>query len=189
MKLNIFEEKILFSRLKSKDKEAFIKAYDLYIDDIYRFVYFKIGHKEEAQDLTSQVFLKTWNHIQTNSLTDHKTLRSLIYKIARNAVVDYYRENSGKIISSLNDENNEISIVDANQNLARQMEINHDFSLVEKKLSELKDEYNEVIVLRYIEELSIGEIADILDKTKGNVRILTYRALKALKELMGENEK
>src|SRR3989344_9681852 len=96
MSLNIFKEKILFSRVKNKDRKAFIEAYDLYADEIFRFVFFKVGSKEEAEDVTFSVFLKTWNHIQNNTVTDSKTLRALIYKIARNAVIDYYRENSKK---------------------------------------------------------------------------------------------
>lgn len=185
--MNAFKEKILFSRLKNKDKEAFIKAYDLYVDNIYRFIYFKVGSKEEAQDLSSAVFLKAWNHIQTNSLTDFKTLKALLYKIARNVIIDYYRENNKKNFFSIDDENSQTDVMDDNQDLATKIETAFEFSLVEKKLTDLKDEYREIIILRFMEELSIGEIAEILNKSKGNVRILTYRALKALRELMEQS--
>ena len=56
-------------------------------------------------------------------------------------------------------------------------------------MQEIKEEYREVIIFRFINELSIKEIAEILDKTKGNVRVLVYRALKALKELLSEEGK
>lgn len=184
--MNVFKEKILFSRLKNKDKEAFVKAYDLYVDNIYRFIYFKVGSKEEAQDLSSAVFLKAWNHIQTNSLTDFKTLKALLYKIARNAIIDYYRENSKRSFSSIDDESSQTDVMDDQQDLVAKIENAFEFSLVEKKLADLKDEYREIIILRFMEELSIGEIAEILNKSKGNVRILTYRALKALRDLMEE---
>ena len=80
MDIKSIKDKILYSRLKQKDKEAFIKAYDIYTDNIYRFIYFKVRGKEEAEDLTSQVFLKTWDYIQNNTL-DQKTLKSLLYKM------------------------------------------------------------------------------------------------------------
>lgn len=188
MSLNIFKEKILYSRVKNKDRKAFAEAYDLYIDEIFRFVFFKIGNKEEAEDITSSVFLKTWNHIQNNSITDSKTLRALIYKIARNSVIDHYRENSRKNILA-EDEFVENDIEDERQDILKKTEVLSDMSIVERGLSELKDEYREVIVLRFIEELSISEIADILDKSKGNIRILTFRALKALKDLIGSKYK
>ncbi|MDD5071896.1 MAG: RNA polymerase sigma factor [Patescibacteria group bacterium] len=177
------ERKIL-SGVKKKDKEAFIEAYDLYVDQIFRFVYFKVGNKEEANDLTSIVFLKAWNYIQDSSVEDSKTLKPLIYKIARNSVIDYYRKNSGfNKVALENKEGEQIDIRDEKQDLARQAEINSDFGLIEKKLQELKDEYREVIILRFIDELNIKEIAAILDKPKNNVRVLIHRALKALREL------
>src|SRR3989339_293021 len=87
-------DKTLYFRMKQKDKEAFISAYDSYLNDIYRFIYFKVGNREEAEDLTSSVFLKTWNYIQDNNLKSYKTLKALLYRIARNAVIDHYRQKS-----------------------------------------------------------------------------------------------
>jgi len=179
------QEKKLLSGVKKRDRQAFIEAYDLYVDQIFRFVYFKVGNKEEADDLTSIVFLKTWNYVQDSSLKDFKTLRSLIYKIARTSIIDYYRKNSNfNKVAFENREGEPIDIKDEKQDIARQAEINSDFGIIEKKLGELKDEYREVIILRFIDELSIKEIAAILDKPKNNVRVLVHRALKALRELM-----
>ena len=187
MKIINIKEKILFSRLKSKDKQAFVRAYDLYINQIYRFVYFKVGSKEEAEDLTSAVFLKTWNYVQSGNAINYKTLRSLIYKIARNAVIDHYRKTSDQKNISIDSPISEADLIDNNQDLKKQAEIASDMELVEVKLTKLKDEYREVVVLRFINELSIAEIADVLDKSKGNVRVLVYRALKALREIVNNN--
>lgn len=179
------QEKELLVGVKKKDNEAFIKAYDLYVDQIFRFVYFKVGSKEEADDLTSIVFLKTWNYIQDSRPEDFKTLKSLIYKIARTSIIDYYRKNSNfNKVAFENKEGEPIDIKDEKQDIARQAEINSDFGIIEQKLQELKDEYREVIILRFIDELNIKEIAAILDKPKNNVRVLVHRALKALRELM-----
>ena len=101
-----FKDKQLLAQLKSKDKDAFVRVYDEYVQDIYRFIYFKVGKEIEAQDLTSLVFLKAWHHVQSSSLVDSKTLRALVYKIARNAIIDHYRESSNKLELSLDDENN-----------------------------------------------------------------------------------
>ena len=78
---------VVFSYLKNGN-------YDLYTDSIYRYIYFKVGQDEEARDLTSEVFLKAWNYIQDNKITDYKTLKALFYKIARNLVIDHYRRKS-----------------------------------------------------------------------------------------------
>jgi len=180
------KEKILFWQIKRKDKEAFAKAYDLYVDQIYRFIYFKINDKEEAHDLTSQVFLKAWEHIQQKGEIEVKTVKALLYRISRNCVIDYYRKNNKRINISIesDDENVGIDIVDESQNILKNLEIKLDIEEVKKKILELKDEYREVIILHFIDELSTKEIAEILDKTAGNIRVLIHRALKALKKLL-----
>jgi RNA polymerase sigma-70 factor (ECF subfamily) len=184
------KETILYSRLKSKDREAFIEMYDLYADKIYRFIFFKIGNEEEAKDLTSSVFLKAWNYININRLKDYDSLKSLVYKIARNAVIDYYRAASVQNNLPLDDElARRIPSESEESALESRAEIFSDFELVRKKMAELKDEYREIIILRFIEDLSIGEIAKVVDKSKGNVRVLTYRALKALKDLIEQDNK
>lgn len=183
MKIGRIEEKLLLYKIKRNDRLAFIKAYNLYVDQLYRFIYFKVGSREEAEDLCSAVFLKTWNYILGNSLKEHKTLKALLYKIARNLIIDHYRKNKDKETVSL-DSDKGIEVVDEKQNQAREIELKTDLLVLETKLPELKDEYREVIILRFVNELSIKEIAEILGKQKGNVRILIFRALKALRELL-----
>ena len=64
------------------------------------------------------------------------------------------------------------------------MDLKKDYEQAVKGLKELKDEYREVLVMRHINELSISEIAEALDKSKGNVRVIIYRATQALREVM-----
>lgn len=179
-----FKDKQAFSRLKSHDKEAFIAVYDAHVKDIHRFVYFKIGNSEEANDLTSMIFLKAWNHIQNNTLEDAKTLRALLYKIARNSIIDYYRETGNKLISSLDDEENKIDVIDEAKDPQERLDQESDLELIKSKLPLLKEEYREVIVMKFINDLSLEEIAEISGKSKGNVRVLLHRALNALRELV-----
>jgi len=185
MKTNIFKEKYLLFRAKNKDPEAFASVYDLYTDRIYRFIYFKVNRKEEAQDLTSEVFLKTWQYIIDGK--EIKNLNALFYKIARNLVIDFYRKASQKDVSlteaeKLEDQpkSDEIEL----EKIAQKIQ----FDQVEEKLRQLKDEYREIIVLRYMEDMSIGEIAQIVGKKKGAIRVILFRALNALRDLMIEKK-
>lgn len=184
-----FKNRQALSKLKNRDREAFVKAYDENVDDIHRFVYFKIGNKEEANDLTSVIFLKTWNHIQTNSLEDSKTLRALLYKIARNAIIDYYREANNKITASLDDEDNKIDVVDDAPDPQEKIDAEANLEMIKNKLPLLKEEYREVIIMRFINDLTIEEIADISGKKIGNIRVLIHRALGALKSLIEADTK
>ena len=180
-----FKNKQTLSRLKGRDKEVFTKVYDDNVSDIHRFVYFKIGSREEANDLTSIIFLKTWDHIQKNTLEDAKTLRALLYKVARNAIIDYYREKGSQKPISLDDEKNPVDIAsDIDQ--AEKLDQDTDLKRIISQLPFLKEEYREIIIMRFINDLSLEEIADVTKKSRGNVRVLLHRALTALKELIEE---
>ena len=178
------KDKILYLRLKQKDKDAFVKAYDSYIDDIYRFIYFKVGNKEDAEDITSQVFLKSWDYIQNNNLLEYKTIKPFFYRVARNIIIDHYRDKSDKENISINNEENRIDIIDEKIDLNKEVDLKNDIKNLQEAMRELKNEYREVLLLRYINELSVKEIAEILEKSKGNVRVLIYRAIKALKNIV-----
>ena len=183
-----FKNKQTLSRLKSRDKEVFTEVYDANVADIHRFVYFKIGSREEANDLTSIIFLKTWDHIQKNTLEDAKTLRALLYKVARNAIIDYYREKGSQKPISLDDEKNPVDIAsDINQD--EKLDQDTDLKRIISQLPFLKEEYREIIIMRFINDLSLEEISDVTQKSRGNVRVLLHRALTALKELIEEEEK
>ncbi len=184
-----FKDKQVLSKLKSRDKEAFIKVYDDNVKDIHRFVYFKIGGREEANDLTSMIFLKAWNHIQNKTLEDAKTLRALLYKIARNAIIDYYRETGNKVTASLDDEDNRLEIADEGENPQERLDRTADLELIKSKLPLLKEEYREIIIMKFISDLSLKEIAEISGKNKGNIRVLLHRSLNALRELVEQDVK
>ena len=178
------KDKILYLRLKQKDKNAFIKAYDNYIDDIYRFIYYKVGNKEDAEDITSQVFLKSWDYIQNNNLLDYKTIKAFFYRVARNIIIDHYRAKGIRENISIDNKENQIDIADEKIDLNKKLDLESDIKNLEQAMRELKEEYREVLMLRYINELSIKEIAEILEKNKGNVCVLVYRAIKALKNIV-----
>ncbi len=178
------------SRIDKNDRDAFIEAYDLYVDHIYRFIYFKVSNKETAEDLSSAVFLKTWNYLQGGNFLDCKTLKSLLYKIARNLIIDHYRKTSSQQSVSLEDSvfDKGLDVVDERQDIFKEADVSIDIARLEKKLLELKDEYREALLMRYVDELSIGEMSKILDKSKGNTRVLIHRATNALKDLVNLDE-
>lgn len=195
-----FKDRQIMSRLKRKDREAFIAAYDENVSEINRFVYFKVGNREEANDLTSSIFLKAWNHVQNKNFLEAKTLRALLYRIARNTIIDHYREQGGHqdipFEANLNEDAEvrgmENLLVDENssqEGLEKKIDDKADILLIQKNLPLIKEEYREIIVMRFINDLSLEEIADINQKTKGNIRVTLHRALNALRELIEEERK
>jgi len=178
---NPLAEQILFLQVKNRDKEAYARFYDLYAERIYRFIYFKVNSVVDAQDLTSEVFLKLWQTIKNGK--EIKKLNAFIYIIARNSVIDFYRHKSRRESKEQAiDGAIPLFIADEKNDLLKKQLIDSDLATVVQGLGNLKDEYREVIILRFMDELSVAEIAKILKKSSGAVRVIIYRALKALKE-------
>jgi len=181
------QSKKLLKKLKKKDRDSFIKAYDLFSDDIYRFIYFKVSDTEEAKDLTSIVFLKTWNYIQSKSVLEFRTLRALIYQIARNSIIDHYRLQK-KHLSLQNPEVVKKEKDQRSEDVIEKINVSFEYENLISSIKELKDEYQEVIIFRFIEELSIKEISEIMGKNSGNIRVLIYRATRALKKIVQDSK-
>lgn len=175
------EEKLLLLKIKTKkDPEAFGYLYDNYVEKIYRFVFFKVSSKEEAEDLTSEVFLKAWDYLISEG-KEVGNFTGFIFQIARNKVIDFYRTRARKQETALDPEL-EISMVDKN---FEQVAANQELEKLLNIIKQLKQEYQEIVLLRYVEEMSISEIARILEKSSLNVRVTLHRAGKKLKELVG----
>jgi len=158
-------------------RNIFSKIYDQYINKIYRFIFLRVNSQEIAKDLTSETFLKGWENFREN----HQNIENppaFLYKIARNLITDFYRE-KGKtqIVSAEN-----IRIIDPAMDLEEKAILRSDLEEIRKNLTNLKEEYQEVIIWHYLDDLSISEMAKILDKSEGAVRVTLHRALNSLRE-------
>ncbi len=166
---------------KAKQGEAvsFGILYDHYASPLYRFIYFKTGNKTEAQDLLHEVFLRAWQNIAGY---DDRGLpfSSWLYQIARNRVIDYYRtkKDHSDITEIELAAASDITLLENKLGLAKVM----------KALRQLSEEQQNIIVMRFINDLSPGEIAASLDKSEGAIRLIQHRALNRLREIINNQE-
>ena len=156
-------------------RKQFGKIYDQYINKIYRFIFLKVNSQEIAEDLTSEVFVRSWDKFRIGE--DIQNIQAFLYQVARNLVIDHYRER---------DENRtilveEIWAPDLRVDLEKEAQIDSEMSQARFALSKINEDYADVIVWRYLDQLSTSEIAKILNKSEGAVRVMLHRALKALK--------
>lgn len=171
-------EWVLIQEAKLGDKEAFGKLYQSYVDRIYRFVFFRVGQQKEiAEDIVSDVFLKAWEKIETFK---NESFQAWLYMIARNRIIDFYR--SKKHIS-LNEEITEEKD-SIEETVLKELEIER----VKNALKHLTEEQQEVLVLKFIEDVSNREIATILGKREDAIRALQSRGIKELRAIMGQKE-
>jgi RNA polymerase sigma-70 factor (ECF subfamily) len=176
------EKKLLESAIQG-EASAFGLLYDKYQPSIFRFIFLKVSQREEAEDLTHQAFLSAWQNIETFQ-DQGLPLSSWLYKIARNKVIDYYR--TRKQIINLDDTPEEILAV-ATENSLKEIENKMEIEGVYKALKQLPPDYQEIIIMRFVEGLSPKEVSEITGRNHGAVRVLQFRALRQLKKIL-ENE-
>jgi RNA polymerase sigma-70 factor, ECF subfamily len=176
-------EKLLLYRLQAKqDPEAFAELYDYYVKRIYRFVFFKVSGHEEAEDITSDVFLRVWNHLSEGK--EIKSFSGLLYRTARNCIIDLYRSKSYQANPLLLSELPE-GVEPSDLGVAAEKLTTHTGAEdIIKAIKKLKQEYQEVLTLKYVDELNITEIAEITGKGKIAVRVTLHRAMKRLKNIV-----
>lgn len=158
--------------------EDFGQIYDTYVVRIYRFIVLKVSSQEIAEDLCSEVFVRAFDRSQKE---DIEYIQAFLYQIARHIIADYYRE--GENFRTVPIEA-AYEVVDPQDSLFEAAALNSEMGEVREALSSLRDEYQDFIIWRYLDELSIPEIAQITGKTEGNVRVGVHRALGALREKM-----
>jgi len=157
--------------------EQFGQIYDQYVEKIYRFIVLKVETQEVAEDLCSEVFLRVFGEFQKDSI---ENIQAFLYQVARYAIADYYREKASMRIVSIEDTEELFE----EGSLFEEAVVRSEIEEVRKALSRLRDEYQNLIIWRYLEELSTQEIAHITGKTEGSVRVGLHRALGALKSQM-----
>lgn len=167
----------LLAKAKSGDAGAFGQIYNLFFPKIFRFIYFRVSHKETAEDLAEEVFLKAYGKLA--GVRSNDAFEGWLYQIARNSVIDYYREKKSdvpldEIENTLEYESNVIDAVNLSQ----------DQQLLLTLLKELPAEQQIVIKLKFIEDLDNPTIAEMLHKTEGAIRVIQHRAIAKLQELI-----
>lgn len=162
------------------NKKIFDTTYKEYAKGIFRFVYFRVSDFELAQDLTADTFVRLWKKLKNNEQV--KNPKALLYMIARGLIIDHYRKkkNQKTVAIDLVDEQLLSQVDDTEDELSIRQEMEKVLSSIKK----IKKEYQEILLLHYVEDLSITEIADILNKKENAVRVLLHRALKSLKGVL-----
>ena len=175
------EEEKLIRAAVGGDSSAFGSLYDRYQPAIYRFIVVKVGSREEAEDITHHVFLSAWQKVSTYKHRGHP-FSSWLYQIARNMVIDHYRAKHDDV--SLDKLGPESSIIPAVAQL--DLSIKLQLERVSRAVKELKPDYQDVIILRFIEDLPLKEVATILKKSEGAIKLAQHRAIIELKKKLGD---
>lgn len=175
------ERFLLFKIYRFRDALAFREIYDAYYDRILRHLSYKLPTKEDADEQAAEVFLRLWNYLQEARV---ENLAALIYRIAHGVYANFYRRAASR---PKEDELAEgMEFVDEAPGPEEQTTIQMSVDTMKGVLPKLKEDYRDVVIMRYLDELTVREISLALEKSENTVRVTLHRALKTVRRLIDE---
>lgn len=181
VKRSLTDQSLVYKVQTFQDRDAYTELYQKYVTDIYRFVAYKVPTQHDAEELTSDVFLKVWERLTDTNKKAIRGFRPFLYQTARNTIIDWYRKKS--TTNELSTELHKLQ-VPAPDTLADNTDAKLMVGNLLDLLDTLKSEYKEALLLKHVEELSTKEIATVLGKKPAAVRVTLHRATKALEAKM-----
>ena len=173
------KEALIAVRLRAGEEAAFVQTYEFFGPKIYRHALFRVSSPETAEDIMHETFARAWEFARERA-AEIRSLRAFLYRIADNLIVDHYRRNAKAALpmteeleATLSDGRDPLAAIDGA--LARER--------MREALAKLREEARSLLVMRYIDELSIGEIAELTGKKKNAVYVALHRAVKELQRL------
>lgn len=172
------EIKRLVKQAIDGDVETFGELYGIYLDRIYRYVFYQVHNKVTAEDLTEEIFMKAWRGIDKYRWKG-QPFSAWLYRIAHNHVIDYFRTSrqhqplDREIPADGDQPQQELETKQIQQSLLR-------------AISSLPQQQKQVITLKFIEDLDNRAIEHIMGKSQGAIRVMQMRALAALRQILNE---
>ncbi len=158
-------------------EELFLKLYEEYVGSIFRHCYFRVSSRDTAEDLTQEAFMRVWDYLAEGKTIDNP--KAFLYRVAENLIVDYYRKKKELSLDALAESgfdpvgDNEDPILDyAAGRQAREA------------IKKLAPTHREILVLRYVDDLSIRDIALVIGQSENVVSVRIHRGVQKLKEIL-----
>jgi len=177
------DEVMLVQRAVGHDAEAFGRLYDMHVDRVYRHIYYRVGNEQDAEDLTQQVFFKAWQAIHRYKKTA-SPFAAWLMTISHNLIVDSYRTKKDKVHLEA-----EVLANDPASSPERSTEASFEQQRLRRAILQLGSDEQQVVILRFIEGFEFAEIASVLKKKEGNVRVILHRALVKLRNILEKEKK
>lgn len=163
-------------------EHQFLHMYEAFSDELFRFCLAKTRNRDESLDITQEVFIKTWDYLRQGKKID--MVRGFLYKTARNLIIDRSRKKNSLSLDSLIDEKNISLETTANQRTDAER-LDQTFALAQ--LEQLPEHHYEILVLRYIQELTLSEIATFYNESENTVSVRIHRAIKHAQKLFSHD--
>lgn len=170
----------LLERALAWDEAALAEIFDQFYTPLYRYAYYHSQQVQDAEDIAAQVFQRFLQALQSDS-PPQKSLQAWLYRTCRNLIIDYHRQQKHRQHAALSEE-----LSDGRDSVEKLAELALTQQTVFIALASLSENHRDVLFLRFVQGLSLAESAEILEQTVGAVKALQHRALKQLRDSVGE---
>lgn len=160
-------------------EQTFLKAYEEYSDAIFRFCIAKVGNRDTALDITQDTFTKTWDYLVSGKTVDNT--RAFLYRIARNLIIDHFRKKKSVSLDSMLAEG-----LDFQHHVHERNELIFDAQRSLDALHELSKKDADILLMRYIQDMEIKDIADVMGEKENTISVRIHRALKKAQDIINE---
>jgi RNA polymerase sigma-70 factor (ECF subfamily) len=178
---DITVEDRLLAQARTGDREALMRIYDTYFPPIFNFIRLRVDDTSLAEDLASDVFIKLVETLRGRN-APHHSLRGWLFRVARNRIHDHYRQNRGFTSETLEEWTPSPSDEEPEQQFMRTIQAEQ----ARAALLKLSADQQEVLILRFGQGLGLQETADIMDRQVSAIKSLQFRAVNALRQILGE---
>ncbi len=172
---------------KTEFNSYFENIYNEHIDQLYRFTLFRVSDKERAIDIVQDVFFKYFKYLTDSIDVEHEiTLnhKAFLFKTTRNTIIDHYRKKQSQSLDDLLDSGYEYS---SDEDISHDTSIEIDYKKVIKSLKDLDLESQELIYMRYVDNMSLSEISEIVGQKENTISVKIHRILEKLKQKHEKN--
>jgi RNA polymerase sigma-70 factor (ECF subfamily) len=160
-----------------------MEYHEKYSNDIFRFCMVKTKNRDQALDMTQEAFMKFWEYLARSTEIDNP--RALLYRIANNLIIDSYRKKKDVLVEDYSAQPLQQELVNDPRS---RMENKIDGEFAIELLHELPELTREIITLKFLDNLSVSEIATIVDRDSKTVSVYLHRGLKKLNEILESYE-
>ncbi len=176
------------SDIKGDHEERFLKAFDDYNDALFRHAFMRISNRERALDIVHDAYTKVWSYIRGGYEIDN--FRPFLYKVLNNLIIDEYRKRKELSLDAMMEVEgvDEGSFDELSENTVESLAATIDGRKAFELLIELPDQYREVIIYRFIDQLGPREISELIEESENVVSVRIHRALKMLRQRIEAGE-
>ncbi|MBP9821711.1 MAG: sigma-70 family RNA polymerase sigma factor [Candidatus Pacebacteria bacterium] len=167
--------------LQSKALEqTFLAGYEKHTDELFRFCVVKVRNRDEAMDIVQETFIRAWEYLRKGNVIEQ--MRPFLFRTARNIIIDHARKHKTISLDAMQEEQR----FDAPDTRVQPFGIGFELDRMLAALETLEPTHREVLSLRFLQELDIPEIAEVLGLNPNAVSVRIHRGIEALKKQLGD---